>query len=92
MHQGGGVPMMPSCWHLHRLLHWYQVVPRGIDSSCTVLRVFHTPIWLGVDLGVPEEVDEVLHLGGNLVPKLDGKVHIGGAKGADELILESLDG
>jgi hypothetical protein len=23
---------------------------------------------------------------------LDGKVHIGGAKGADELILESLDG
>ncbi len=45
-----------------------------------------------VDLGASEEVDGVLHLGDKLVPKLDGKVHIGGAEGADESILESLDG
>jgi hypothetical protein len=45
-----------------------------------------------VDSGALEEVDGVLHLGGKLVPKLDGKVHIGGAEGANELILESLDG
>ncbi len=45
-----------------------------------------------VDSGASEEVGGVLHLGGKLVPKLDGKVHIGGAEGTDELILESLDG
>jgi hypothetical protein len=45
-----------------------------------------------VDSGAPEEVDGVLHLGGKLVPKLDGKVHTGGAKGTNESILESLDG
>ncbi len=31
-------------------------------------------------------------MGGKLVQKLDGKVHIGGAKGANESILECLDG
>jgi hypothetical protein len=36
MHQGRGVPTMPSCQRLHRLLPWYQVGPRGINSSCTV--------------------------------------------------------
>ncbi len=45
-----------------------------------------------VDSGALEEVDGDLHLGGKLVPKLDGKVHIGGAEGANESILESLDG
>jgi hypothetical protein len=32
-----------------------------------------------------------LHLRCNLVPKLDGKVHVGGAKGANESIFECLD-
>ncbi len=31
-------------------------------------------------------------MGGKLVPKLDRKVHISGAEGANESILESLDG
>ncbi len=45
-----------------------------------------------VNSGASEEVDGVLHLGGKLVPKLDGKVHIGGAESTNESILESLDG
>ncbi len=35
MHPGREVPTMPSCWHLHKLLPWYQEVPRGINSSPT---------------------------------------------------------
>ncbi len=46
---------------------------------------------VGVDSGAWKEVNGVLHLRCKLVPKLDGKVHIGGAKGADESIFKCLD-
>ncbi len=46
-----------------------------------------------VDLGASKEVNGVLHLRlrCKLVPKLDGKVHVGGAKGTDESIFKCLD-
>jgi hypothetical protein len=44
-----------------------------------------------VDLGASKEVNGVLHLRCKHVPKLDGKVHIGGAKGANESIFKCLN-
>ncbi len=44
-----------------------------------------------VNSGALKEVNGVLHLRCKLVPKLDGKVHIGGAKGANESIFKCLD-
>jgi hypothetical protein len=42
-------------------------------------------------LGASKEVNGVLHLRCKLVPKLDGKVHVGGAEGADEFIFKCVD-
>jgi hypothetical protein len=44
-----------------------------------------------VNLGALKEVNGVLHLRCKFVPKLDGKVHVGGAEGANELIFKCLD-
>jgi hypothetical protein len=44
-----------------------------------------------VDSRTLKEVNGVLHLRCKLVPQLDGKVHIGGAKGSNESIFECLD-
>ncbi len=44
-----------------------------------------------VNLGASKEVNGVLHLRCKLVPKLDGKVHVGGNKGADESIFKCLN-
>ncbi len=42
-------------------------------------------------MGAGEEVDGVLYLGSKLVPNLDGKDNVSGAKGTSESILECLD-
>ncbi len=41
--------------------------------------------------GASKEINGVLHLRCKLVPKLDEKVHVGGAKGANESIFKCLD-
>ncbi len=42
-------------------------------------------------MGASKEVNGVLHLRCKLVPKLDGKVYVGGAKGANESTFKCLD-
>ncbi len=47
-------------------------------------------VWL--DAQSAQEVDGILNLGHKFIPQLDGEVYICGAKGANEPVLESLDG
>ncbi len=42
-------------------------------------------------MGASKEVNGVLHLRCKLVPKLDGKVHVGGAEGTNESIFKCLN-
>ncbi len=47
---------------------------------------------VSVDAQSAQEVDGILNLGCKFIPQLDGEVYICGAKGANELVLECLDG